>query len=64
MRHKILFLLLLCSSIMWAQRQNVSGIVKGPDGAIAKVSVREIDNNRRVYNHTATDRTQAVEHVV
>ena len=56
MRHKILFLLLLCSSIMWAQRQNVSGIVKGPDGAIAKVSVREIDNNRRVYNHTATDR--------
>ena len=56
MRHKLLFLLLLCSSIMWAQRQNVSGIVKGPDGAIAKVSVREIDNNRRVYNHTATDR--------
>ena len=56
MRHSILSLLLLCCATAWAQRQNVSGTVKGPDGGIAKVSVREIDSNHRVFNHTTTDR--------
>ena len=56
MRHYILFLILLFCVPAWAQRQNVSGTVKGPDGVIAKVSVREIDANHRVFNHTTTDR--------
>lgn len=56
MRHKILSLLLFCCTFSWAQQQNVSGIVKGPDGTIAKVSVREVDANHRVLNHTTTDR--------
>ena len=56
MRHPILSLLLLCCVTTWAQRQNVSGTVKGPDGGIAKVSVREIDSSLRVFNHTKTDR--------
>ena len=34
----------------------MSGVVKGPDGSIAKVSVREIDANHRIFNHTSTDR--------
>ncbi|MBR6032371.1 MAG: carboxypeptidase regulatory-like domain-containing protein [Bacteroidaceae bacterium] len=55
MRHQILFLILLCTAHAWAQQQNVSGIVKGPDGGIANVSVREIDSNRRFFNHTRTD---------
>ena len=56
MRHYILFLILLCCAPAWAQRQNVSGTVKGPDGVIAKAFVREIDSNHRVFNQTTTDR--------
>ncbi|MBO4549401.1 MAG: carboxypeptidase regulatory-like domain-containing protein, partial [Bacteroidaceae bacterium] len=57
MRHKlILSLLLCCIASALAQEQNVSGTIKGPDGTIAKVSVREIDNNHRVLNHTTSDR--------
>lgn len=41
---------------MWAQQQNVSGIVKDSEGGIAKVSVREIDAEHRVFSHTKTDR--------
>lgn len=55
MRSQVLSLLLLCCATGWAQRQNVSGVVKGPDGGIAKVSVREIDANHRFFNHTTTD---------
>lgn len=51
----VLTILFSCISA-WGQQQNVSGTVKGPDGAIAKVSVREIDANHRVLNHTTTDR--------
>ena len=40
---------------VWGQRQNVSGYVKGPDGGIAKVSIREVDASHRVYNNTKTD---------
>ena len=58
MRHLILSLLLLvCCSSAWAQKQNVSGTVKGSDGSVPlKVSVREIDAEHRVFNHTTTDR--------
>ena len=56
MRQYILTLILLCCIPVLAQRQNVSGTVKGPDGGIAKVSVREIDTNHRIFNHTSTDR--------
>lgn len=56
MKHYILSLLLLCCVPVMAQRQNVSGIVKGPDGGIEKVSIREIDANHRVFNHTTTDK--------
>lgn len=49
-------MLLFCVSSVWAQQQNVSGVVKGPDGGIAKVSVREIDSEHRIFNHTTTDR--------
>lgn len=47
---------LFCLSSAFAQRQNVSGVVSGPDGSISKVSVREIDTNHRVFNHTTTDK--------
>lgn len=50
----ILFLLLSALPIV-AQRQIVSGVVKGPDGGIPKVSVRELDHDRRVRNHTIAD---------
>lgn len=50
----ILFLLISALPIV-AQRQNVSGVVKDADGGIAKVSVRELDQNRRVCNHTTAD---------
>lgn len=56
MRHSVLLLILLCCAPVWAQRQNVSGVVKGPDGSIANVSVREIDSNHRFFNNTTTDR--------
>lgn len=52
----ILFsLLLLLAGSVWAQKQNVSGQVSGPDGRIANVSVREVDASLRVYNHTTSD---------
>ena len=55
--NRLYFIVLLFSvSSVWAQQQNVSGIVKGPDGGIAKVSVREIDSEHRIFNHTTTDR--------
>lgn len=56
MRHSVLLLILFCCAATWAQKQLVSGNVKGPEGGIAKVSVREIDNSRRVFNQTTTDR--------
>ena len=56
MKHYMLSLLLLCCVPGLAQRQNVSGVVKGPDGGIEKVSIREIDANHRVFNHTTTDK--------
>ena len=49
-------LLLLLSASLLAQRQNVSGQISGPDGRIPNVSVREVDANHRVYNHTRADR--------
>lgn len=49
-------LLLLLSVSLLAQRQNVSGQIIGPDGSIPNVSVREVDANRRVYNHTRADK--------
>ena len=48
-------LLLLVSSSLLAQKQNVSGHINGPDGPIPNVSVREVDANHRVYNHTKAD---------
>ncbi|MBR6141891.1 MAG: carboxypeptidase regulatory-like domain-containing protein [Bacteroidaceae bacterium] len=64
MRHQLFLLILLfCSLPAWVQGQkhgstmvNVSGVVKGPDGGIAKASVREIDANHRFFNQTTTDR--------
>ena len=54
--YRIVYILLfLCCTALSAQPLNVSGVVKGPDGGIAKVSVREIDANHRVFNHTSTD---------
>lgn len=50
----VLSLLLLAVSAT-AQQQNVSGKVSNKEGAIANVSVREIDGNRRIFNHTKTD---------
>ena len=55
MKSQVLSLLLLFCATGWAQQQNVRGVVKGPDGGIAKVSVREIDANRRFFNQTTTD---------
>lgn len=49
-------LLLLLSASLLAQRQNVSGQISGPDGRIPNVSVREVDANHRVYNHTRADK--------
>ena len=49
-------LLLLLSASLLAQRQNVSGRISGPNGRIPNVSVREIDANRRIYNHTKADK--------
>lgn len=57
MRHPLSILLLLCCCLpLWSQSQIVSGVVSGPDGVIAKVSVREIDKNQRFFNSTKTDR--------
>ena len=50
MKSQVLSLLLLFCATGWAQQQNVRGVVKGPDGGIAKVSVREIDANRRFFH--------------
>ncbi|MBO7068183.1 MAG: carboxypeptidase regulatory-like domain-containing protein [Bacteroidaceae bacterium] len=49
-------LLLLITTLLLAQRQNVSGQINGPDGRIPNVSVREVDANHRVYNHTTADK--------
>ena len=49
-------LMLFCCTSLLAQQPMVSGVVKGPDGSIAKVSVREIDSEHRIFNHTTTDR--------
>lgn len=55
--YRIIYVLMFfCCSSLWAQRQNVSGVVKDADGGIAKVSVREIDSEHRIFNHTSTDR--------
>ena len=56
MNRLFLIIMLLCCSSVWAQRNNVSGVVTGPDGAIAKVSVREVDSEHRIFNHTSTDK--------
>lgn len=48
-------LFLLLATQLLAQRQNVSGQIFGPDGRIPNVSVREVDANHRVYNHTKAD---------
>lgn len=55
MRTLLFLISLICAVPFWAQRQNVSGLVRGADGGIANVSVREIDNNRRIFNNTRTD---------
>ena len=49
-------LLLLVSTSLLAQRQNVSGQINGPDGRIPDVSIREVDASHRVYNHTKADK--------
>ena len=64
MKRQLFLLILFCCATVWAQQQNVSGVVKGPDGIIAKVSVREIDNNHRIFNHTTTDRNGLFSFVV
>lgn len=56
MRTVLTSLLLLLSASLLAQRQNVSGQISGPDGRIPNVSVREVDANHRVYNHTRADK--------
>ena len=50
------WMLLLLATQLLAQRQNVSGQISGPDGRIPNVSVREVDANHRVYNHTKADK--------
>lgn len=50
------WMLLLLATQLLAQRQNVSGQISGPEGRIPNVSVREVDANHRVYNHTRADR--------
>ena len=49
-------LLFLLSVASLAQRQNVSGRISGANGPIPNVSVREVDVNHRVYNHTTADK--------
>jgi hypothetical protein len=48
-------MLLLLAIPLLAQRQNVSGQISGPNGRIPNVSVREVDANHRIYNHTVAD---------
>lgn len=48
-------LLLLVSSSLLAQKQNVRGQINGPDGRIPNVSVKEVDASHRVYNYTKAD---------
>lgn len=62
MRHFLFIVTLFCLAPVWAQHQqqsstnvNVSGVVTGPDGAVAKVSVREIDSEHRIFSHTRAD---------
>lgn len=55
MKTLLISLLLLLTSSLLAQRQNVSGQIIGPNGRIPNVSVREVDANHRVYNHTTAD---------
>ena len=47
---------MLVSSSLLAQKQNVSGQISGPEGRIPNVSIREVDANHRVYNHTTADK--------
>ena len=58
MQKNVIIIFLLCfSAIANAQKVRVSGIVVDQAGnAIPNVSVREIDENRRVVNHTKTDK--------
>ena len=63
MKHFLFIVTLFCLAPIWAQQQkqsstnvNVSGTVMGPDGAIAKVSIREIDGEHRIFNNSKTDR--------
>ena len=55
MKASLISLLLLLATQVLAQRQNVSGQINGPDGRIPNVSVREVDANHRVFNHTKAD---------
>jgi len=55
MKASLISLFLLLTTQVLAQRQNVSGQISGPDGRIPNVSVREVDANHRVYNHTRAD---------
>lgn len=64
MTRLLFFTMFFCCVTTWAQQHNVSGSVKGPDGRIAKVSVREIDANHRVFNHTTTDKNGLFSFVV
>ncbi len=64
MKRLFFLIMCLCCTTAWGQQQNVSGTVKGPDGTIAKVSVREIDSNHRVLNHTTTDKNGIFSFVV
>ena len=57
-------LFLLLATQLPAQRQNVSGQIFGPDGRIPNVSVREVDANHRVYNHTKADQNGLFSFVV
>ncbi len=63
MKYFLFIATLFCLAPVWAQQQkqsptnvNVSGVVNGPDGVIAKVSVRETDGDHRIYANTRTDR--------
>lgn len=56
-RDILALLLLFCTTILYAQSQTVSGKITGPDGErISGASIREIDNNRRIYNTTKSDK--------
>ena len=57
MQKNVILILLLCfSAITSAQKVRVSGTVVDKEGnAIPNVSVRELDENRRVINQTKTD---------